>query len=185
MSAIIGLFLTIYLIIFKRSLKDWILFGVICGVICVINWIWGNINPLVCFAIGGIIGLLEAIWETHYRNSKMTSPIVPVEPTFSQEHDSLENTQEKIIMPETKRIFGQNWEEAPLLGIFNVTQTITYLDEDGKAVTDTFKRISIICPLWLIILVIAILILFIISVIFNRKRRKAGHNKKPSWEQDQ
>jgi len=104
-----------------------------------------------------------------------------IEPFFGGE-TAYDETQEKIIMPETKRIFSQNWEDAPLLGIFNVTQEITYLDEDGKEVTDTFKRLSIICPLWLILIVIAILILFVISIIFDKKRRKAG-NKKPSWEQ--
>ncbi|MCL1839628.1 hypothetical protein FWF89_01325 [Candidatus Saccharibacteria bacterium] len=107
---------------------------------------------------------------------------ISVEPFFGGEL-AYENTEEKIIMPETKRIFEQNWDSAPALGIFNVTQEITYINEDGQEVTDTFKRLTIICPLWLILVVIAILVLLIIAIIIKRKRRKMKGSKKPSWEQ--
>ena len=96
------------------------------------------------------------------------------------------NKQEevKILLPETKRIHKQSWNEAPALGVFNVTQEITYLNENGEEVVDTFKSIVVICPLWLILIVFLIIILIIIVAIMNSKRRKhEKKNKKPSWEQ--
>jgi len=94
-----------------------------------------------------------------------------------------DNTEDKIIFPETKRAFDQNWDGAPALGIFHVTQEITYVDENGDQVTDTFKRVTIICPLWLILIVIALIVLLIIAIIIRSKRLKTGNKKKPSWEQ--
>ena len=106
-----------------------------------------------------------------------------IEPFFGGEK-AYEQTVEKIIYPETKRIFEHNWEDAPALGIFNVTQAITYINPSGITITDTFKRVTIICPLWLIVIVLAFIIALITSLVLRKKRRKLDKkSKKPSWEQ--
>ena len=95
-----------------------------------------------------------------------------------------DKTEEKIIFPETKRVYEQNWDGAPALGVFNVTQAITYINESGEQITDTFKRVTIICPLWFIIIIIAFIATIVTSAAMNKKRRKMKKNhKKPSWDQ--
>jgi len=116
----------------------------------------------------------NADFEAHYR--------LLVEPFFGNKV-AYDNTETKIILPETKRIFEQNWDGAPTLGIFNATQEITYVNENGEQVTDSFKHVVIICPLWLILIVIAIITSIVVANIAQRKKRKINH-KKPSWDQE-
>lgn len=95
-----------------------------------------------------------------------------------------EDTQEKIVLPETTRIFEQSWGGAPALGIFNVSQEITYVNENGEQVVETYEKVTIICPLWLIVIVAAFIVLAIVYAVVSSKKRKAGKNsKKASWEQ--
>jgi len=102
--------------------------------------------------------------------------------SFFGDRTAYDKTEDKIIYPDTIRFSEQNWDEAPALGIFNVTQEITYINENGEQVTDTFRRVTIICPLWLIAILIAILTVLTIAIIFRKQHHKTGH-KKPSWEQ--
>ena len=89
------------------------------------------------------------------------------------------------IMPGTKRFGTITWDGAPKLGIFWVEQTIDYLGQ-----TSTNKKLVIICPLWLLFIIIAViffLIFWLVSRIRARKRaangeapkdRKSGRAKK-------
>ncbi len=113
-----------------------------------------------------------------------------VEPFFGGE-SVYEDKQEKVIFPETTRVFEQVWGEAPSLGMFNVTQEISYLNEAGEQVTDTFRSLAVICPLWLILVVFAIVVLCFVAVVLQvraRQKRSGGKGRgrgarKPSWEQ--
>lgn len=111
-----------------------------------------------------------------------------IKPLWSDEIATGEPLSEtKIILPETKRIFEQNWEEAPALGIFQVAQEITYVNSDGLEATTTLERIVVICPLWLILIIIVALVLIIVAIIIARKKRQKSqpkHPKRPTWEQD-
>ncbi len=76
-------------------------------------------------------------------------------------------TSSSTVLPGTKRTIEMVWKDAPQLGVFRVKQTIEYLAEELS-----FEKIVIICPLWLIILLgafILLLIIWIIARIHNRQ----------------
>ena len=70
-------------------------------------------------------------------------------------------------LPATKRYHKELWTNSPAIGIFNVEQIIKYGSE-----TKTERKLVIVCPVWLIVLIV----LFILSIIFwlvarNRERK--------------
>ena len=70
-------------------------------------------------------------------------------------------------LPATKRYHKELWTNSPAIGIFNVEQVIKYGSE-----TKTERKLVIVCPVWLIVLIV----LFILSIIFwlvarNRERK--------------
>lgn len=73
------------------------------------------------------------------------------------------------VLPENKRAVFQYWNEAPLLGIFNVTETISFLGEDYD-----FSKTVFLCPIWLIILVAVFVILAIVLIVHRSQKRKSG-----------
>ena len=60
------------------------------------------------------------------------------------------------VLPGTARDFTMSWKDAPQIGLFKVTHTISYLDQDHVT-----EKIVLICPLWLIVLVGVLLLLMI------------------------
>lgn len=89
-------------------------------------------------------------------------------PLFSDRDPVFTDTQELDVLPDSKRILFQSWHEAPLLGIFNAKETISFLGNDYE-----YSKVVIICPLWLLIL-FGIILALIITIIVRRVRaRKA------------
>lgn len=104
--------------------------------------------------------------------------IFKVFPFFSGEevYTNEDNPTVRTILPETTRFNTESWNEAPGFGIFNVEQTVDFL---GKSENKTVKRLVIICPFWLII-VIALFILTVVFWIVSRvvsRKKKAGATK--------
>lgn len=82
------------------------------------------------------------------------------------------------IMPGTKRFGTINWDGAPKVGIFWVEQTIEFA---GK--TSSNKKLVIICPLWLLFIILAViffLIFWLVSRIRAHKQAKNGEAPKRS-----
>lgn len=76
------------------------------------------------------------------------------------------------IMPGTKRFGTISWDGAPKLGIFWVEQSIDYLGQ-----TSTNKKLVIICPLWLLFIILAViffLVFWLVSRIRARRREANG-----------
>lgn len=106
--------------------------------------------------------------------------VLQVWPLFSDEEiytneESEDNT--KLILPDTTRYFFNTWEDAPAIGIFRVKQTVTIFNE-----TSVNEKIIVICPLWLlfiIIFLIALLLIWFTTVIVKkvRKSKKVQNNK--------
>ena len=74
------------------------------------------------------------------------------------------------IMPGTTRYLAQSIQDISPLGIYEVTQTINYLDNENIT-----TQVIIACPIWFIFLVfvtVCSIISFIISSIINRKKSK-------------
>ena len=101
--------------------------------------------------------------------------VMEVYPIFSNE--AIYTNEEKPLtlatLPETRRFTQLDWEGTPSFGLFKVKLSITY---NGQ--TETVEKIVLVCPLWLIVLVIV----FIGAVIFwlvsrNRSRKENKLNK--------
>lgn len=94
-------------------------------------------------------------------------------PFFSNEevYSNEEKPTNMNTLPGTKRYHKELWANSPAIGIFNVDQIIQYGSE-----TKTERKLVIVCPIWLIVLIV----LFIISVIFwlvarNRENKTKSH----------
>lgn len=72
-----------------------------------------------------------------------------------------------VILPATSRTNRLTWPGAPQLGVFRATQTISFLDQNY-----TFTRIVIICPLWLVGIVLFLLFWMFVWLIARHHRRK-------------
>lgn len=70
--------------------------------------------------------------------------------------DGENSKMESIIMPFSTRLISREIPDMPVLGVFEVTETVYYMDNE-MGITSTM----IICPFWFILLVIA----FISSII--------------------
>lgn len=102
---------------------------------------------------------------THAKYSVQVFPLFSDEEVFTNE----EEPEESLILPETKRYNSIAWEDCPSLGIFRVKQTVTIFDE-----TSTVEKLVIVCPFWLLfvlILLVFLIIFWIISRIRGRKNK--------------
>ena len=75
------------------------------------------------------------------------------------------------IIPKTRRYNTITWEGAPHLGLFTVEQTIEY----PNAPTSTVRKLVLICPLWLMVLfiiVVVALVVWLVSRIVKRKNNQ-------------
>lgn len=91
-------------------------------------------------------------------------------PLFSDEevYTNEENPENNIIFPETKRYNEIKWEGSPHLGIFRVRQTVKIFDDESVV-----EKIVFLCPIWflfIVILLVFLIIFWIVSRIFKRKR---------------
>lgn len=90
-------------------------------------------------------------------------------PLFSNEtvYNNEENPGTLDIMPETRRFSTISWDGAPRLGIFTVEQTIKYIDQ-----VSTVKKLVIICPIWLLFIILALVFFMIFWLISRARGRK-------------
>lgn len=90
-----------------------------------------------------------------------------------------------VVLPGTSRTGILTWPDAPKLGLFRVTQTIRFLDQDLS-----FSKLVFLCPLWLLVIVIALLVVLIVWIvrrILKKKQQKAAikaHNRRNLDETD-
>lgn len=107
-------------------------------------------------------------------NVEQTATItVNMWPLFSKEtaFSNADNPTTMDIIPETSRFNAIPWEGAPSLGLFYVEQTVEFAGQ-----TSTVGKLVLICPLWLIFIVFAIIffaIFWLISRARDRKRAAA------------
>ena len=101
-------------------------------------------------------------------NVKYTLSVYPI---FSDE-EVYTNEEDPLVLatlPETRRFTSVDWESTPSFGLFRVKLDVTYAGN-----TETIEKIVLICPLWLIILIIV----FVGAVVFwlvskNRERKNS------------
>lgn len=89
-------------------------------------------------------------------------------PLFSGEEicTNEENPDKSLVLPGTEKYHVQSCK-LPAFGIFNVKQTVKIFDQ-----VSTVERMVIVCPMWLLFVVIFLIILGVIYLVTKSKKRK-------------
>lgn len=105
--------------------------------------------------------------------------VMEVYPIFSDEaiYTNEENPMVLATLPETRRFTRVDWEGTPSFGLFKVKMTITYNDQ-----TETLEKIVLVCPLWLIVLVIVFIGATIFWLVSRNRSRKIEYKINKSGE---
>ena len=99
-----------------------------------------------------------------------------------------ESTETSTMYPGSGSEIHLDWTDAPAIGLYNVTQAVTYVNGAGEIVEHTTSRIVIMCPIWLLIVKAVIIIAIVVLIVALVKRRggkgkSRKNSKKASWEQ--
>lgn len=86
--------------------------------------------------------------------------------------DDVDGKFESTIMPDTTRTVDHELANIPALGIFEVKQQLSYLDQTSEVST-----IMVVCPLWFIALVIATICSVICMFLYGRHLKKKKKTK--------
>lgn len=88
-------------------------------------------------------------------------------PLFSEEEicTNEEKPETSLVLPETERYHVQSCDSMPALGIFKAKQTVRIFGE-----ISTVEKIVILCPLWLMFLILFVIIILIIWMFTKIKR---------------
>lgn len=91
-------------------------------------------------------------------------------PLFSDEeiYTNVEDPKLSLILPESEKYNTQEWIEAPAIGIFRVRQTIRFLGNESIV-----ERTVILCPLWLILVIVFVIVMLIVWSITRRRSRRS------------
>lgn len=71
------------------------------------------------------------------------------------------------VMPETSRLNTLTWEGSPKFGLFRARQQISFLDYD-----ESFDAVVFVCPLWLLLGIVFVVVLGIVWIILRSLSRK-------------
>ena len=91
-------------------------------------------------------------------------PLFSNEPVYTNE----ETPTTLATLPETRRYTALVWEGTPSFGLYRVNFNVRYADKD-----ETVEKLVLVCPLWLIVLIIV----FIGALIFWLVSRSRGRKK--------
>ena len=85
------------------------------------------------------------------------------EEVYTNEEDPTKAT----ILPETKRYYSLTWEQTPQLGLYTVEQVVEFAGQ-----TSTTSKLVVICPIWLLIIFIALILAIIFTIVTRARSRK-------------
>ena len=89
-------------------------------------------------------------------------PLFSSEEVYTNEEDPLVST----IMPEATRTTILTWGETPMVGVYHVIFTAKFED-----VVNSVDKYVIVCPLWLLLVILSIIVLIIIKIISKKARK--------------
>ncbi|MBR2659296.1 hypothetical protein IKD60_00875 [Candidatus Saccharibacteria bacterium] len=106
-------------------------------------------------------------------------PLFSNEAIYTTEGEAIES-EGRDIYPETSRFNSITWEGAPQIGIFKVQQIVRIGDKESNV-----TKYVLICPLWLLFVIIALIffiIFWLVSRARDRKKEKRTSASKSSAE---
>ena len=94
--------------------------------------------------------------------------VLQVWPLFSDSEicTNEEEPDTKIVMPETEYVRNETCDLPPI-GIFKAKQTVRLFDE-----ISTIEKLVIVCPLWLLFIIVFAIVMLIIWLVLKAKNRK-------------
>lgn len=110
------------------------------------------------------------VHETLTVNLKVKNVIGGQEVSLTGEETDI---YDSIIMPSSTRVISRNLEGLPGLGIFEVTQDVSYIGQ-----TSNFSTVLLVCPIWFMILVILTIMAVILTITYKIVSRRKKNLKK-------
>lgn len=133
-------------------------------------------NSIPLFSFGGGITASSMVKNEGNIHTDATY-VLQVWPAFASEdseelYTNAENPETHLIMPETSRYVTTSWDDAPMVGIFKVKQTVSIFDQ----VSETTQTV-IVCPMWLLFAVLIVVFFIIFWLVSRSRARKKSADK--------
>ena len=125
-----------------------------------------NSVPAISFGTPLIVSSMVKNEGNVHTDAKYTLQVWPL---FSDTeiYSNEEEPKTSLILPGSERYNVQEWEEAPTIGIFRVKQTIELFGD-----VSTVEKIVVICPIWLILIIMLLIVGGVIWLILRRINRR-------------
>lgn len=100
-----------------------------------------------------------------------------IKPIFGGEPIHEESKTTTIYPSASATTFDHTWTSAPAIGLYNTSQSITYVNASGEIMEYITERIIIMCPIWLIVVISLIILGTVALIVFLKLRTKKSPQK--------